>query len=268
MGIAAELRRRIAKGDFLPGDPLPSENDLTTELGYSKPVVREALRILETEGLLEVKRGVHGGPRIRRPSISEVAKPIGIYLQIGDVPVIDVWASRDRIVAAAVERLASMRDVDLAPLEEQVNTLVRHVGDIPTYYQHMIDTSETAVELAGNVTDYVLVVALRHIIEAELAAATAASDDDDVAVAAERVNAEAWQRTLRHIRAGQQRAARAAFERPALRLQAAFAARTVGVTVGDVVSRAPGELAKARAALTKKRRPDVVATRARTRQTR
>src|SRR5947207_1563502 len=104
MAIAAELRRRIAEGEFTPGDPLPPENDLTAALGYSKPVVREALRILETEGLIEVKRGLGGGPRVRRPSISDAAKPMGTYLQIGDVPVMDVWAARDRIVASAVER--------------------------------------------------------------------------------------------------------------------------------------------------------------------
>src|SRR5207249_240173 len=143
---------------------------------------------------------------------------------------------RDRIVAAAVERLASMPDLDLGPLERQVDTLVSHVGDIASYYEYMIDISETAVELAGSVTDHVVVVALRHVIEVELAAATEAFDDDvEVAVAAERANAEAWQRTLRHIRAGQPRAARAAFEEPALRLQDTFAARTADVTVGEVV---------------------------------
>jgi len=36
MMIADELRHRIARSDFRPGDALPSETDLTQELGYSK----------------------------------------------------------------------------------------------------------------------------------------------------------------------------------------------------------------------------------------
>src|SRR6476620_9409998 len=107
MAIAAELRRRIAVGEFALGDPLPPEGDLTAALGYSKPVIREALRILATEGLIEVKRGQGGGARIRRPLISQATMPIGTYLQIGDVQVMDVWAARDRIVATAIERAAS-----------------------------------------------------------------------------------------------------------------------------------------------------------------
>src|SRR5436309_10887276 len=128
MEIAAELRRRIVGGEFAPGDPLPPENDLTAALGYSKPVVREALRILETEGLIEVKRGLGGGPRIRRPTILQATKPIGTYLQIGDVQVLDVWAARDRIVAAAIERIAAAENVDLQPLEAEVDELDAAVG--------------------------------------------------------------------------------------------------------------------------------------------
>ena len=82
IGIAASAR--IASGALAPGDPLPVEEDLTVEHGCSKPVVREALRILETEGLLEVRRGIGGGARVRHPSASHSANTIGVYLQIGD----------------------------------------------------------------------------------------------------------------------------------------------------------------------------------------
>src|SRR3954462_5104772 len=114
IAIAAELRSRIARGELAPGAPLPVEDELVVELGCSKPVVREALRILETEGLVEVRRGIGGGARGRHPSISDAAKTMGVYLQIGDVPVLDVWSARDRIIAAAVERLALDHAPDLA----------------------------------------------------------------------------------------------------------------------------------------------------------
>src|SRR3990170_1118475 len=111
--IAAEIRARIARGRLLPGEPLPVEEELTAEFGCSRPVVREALRILETGGLVEVRRGLGGGARVRHPSISDAAKSMGVYLQIGDVPVLDVWTARDRIIASAVERLAADRATDM-----------------------------------------------------------------------------------------------------------------------------------------------------------
>lgn len=248
MTIAAELRRRIARGDFRPGDALPSENELTAELGYSKPTVREALRILENEGLIKVNRGLRGGPEVRRLSIDKVAQPIGVFLQISDVPVVDVWASRDRIIAAAVERLAKTPELDLGPLSEQVDSLVGAVGDVSSFYLHMISTAEAAVELAGSATDHVVVVALRHVIEVELAAATAASSDAAAAVAAEQTVAEAWQKCLGHIRAGRGRAARAAFEGQAVILQSYLERLTHGMTVGDAVGSTPEERVSAHAA--------------------
>jgi hypothetical protein len=177
-----------------------------------------------------------------RPSISQAAQPIGLYLQLEEAPVMDVWAARDRVVAGAVARLAA-EGTDVGALQEQVDALVTHVGDFASFNLQMIRTSEMAVELAGSLTDYVVVLALRHIIASELAEATQnAAEAVEAAVAAERDIVDAWQRTLRHIQLGQESAARAAFEEQAWTLQALLDFRTPGLSVGDVVSRQLGDL--------------------------
>lgn len=241
MIIADELRRRIARGELLPGDALPSETNLTAELGYSKPTVREALRILEQEGLIVVKRGLRGGPEVRRLSIAKVAQPLGVFLQIADVPVADVWKARDRIVAGAVERLAEHDGVDISSLEEVVGRLFEHVGDIEHYYLDMIAVAELAVELAGSATDHLVVVALRHIIERELRIATEAVSDVEVAVRAEKEIAEGWQRVVTNIRAGNPRAARAGFQAQAAVLDEYLESGAANMTVGDAVRFSPAE---------------------------
>lgn len=251
MLIADELRSRIARGDFKPGDALPSENDLTADLGYSKPTVREALRILENEGLIEVKRGLRGGPQVRRLSIAEVAKPMGTYLQIEDVSVEDVVTSRDRIVGGAIERLATTSEVDLAPLDRQVALLESHLGDLQSFYLDLIATAEVAVQTSGSATDHVMVVALRHVIEVELAAATEAVDEArmDVAVEAEREVLAAWRKVLRNIRAGRPAAARRAYEVQASMIREHIANSSTGMTVGDTVNAPMAELVSAHAAV-------------------
>lgn len=247
MIIADELRRRIARGELLPGDALPSETNLTAELGYSKPTVREALRILEQEGLIAVKRGLRGGPEVRQLSIAKVAQPLGVFLQIADVPVADVWKARDRIVAGAVERLAERDDVDLGPLEEAVGELLEHVGDVESYYLDMIAVAEVAVELAGNATEHLVVVALRHIIERELRAATEAVSDVSIALWAEEEIADGWQRVVRNLRAGNRHAARAGFQAQAAILDTFLERAAANMSVGDVLRSSPEERVRAHA---------------------
>lgn len=53
-----ELRQAIAKGTFLPGSQLPTEAELCQMLGVSRTVVREALRVLEDDGLVARRHGV------------------------------------------------------------------------------------------------------------------------------------------------------------------------------------------------------------------
>ena len=55
--IADQLRALIAAGEFALGSRLPPERDLATQLGVSRPSVREALIALEVEGLVEVRMG-------------------------------------------------------------------------------------------------------------------------------------------------------------------------------------------------------------------
>jgi DNA-binding FadR family transcriptional regulator len=69
--VAAELRQRILVGP--PAQHLPTQDQLVKEFGVSYPSVREALRILETEGLVTVRRGSVGGAEVHRPDQSSAA---------------------------------------------------------------------------------------------------------------------------------------------------------------------------------------------------
>jgi GntR family transcriptional repressor for pyruvate dehydrogenase complex len=235
--IAADLRQLIARGKLKAGDPLGVESELVDRFGASKGVVREALRILELEGLVEVRRGVGGGPRVRHPSISEAAQGMGIYLQLGDVPVLDAWTARDRIIGEAVERLAQERSAAAAAaLERCVAALAGLVGDFDAYYLQLLDVAETTVLLAGNATEHVLVVALRHIMAVELDAATRSVVDVNEAVDAEVFIATAWHDVVRNIRAGHPQAARRAYDRQADRIREGITNRNPEIRVVDVVS--------------------------------
>jgi len=58
--VVDRIRRAMALGVLLPGDRLPAERALAEEMGVSRVTVREALRVLQGEGLLVTKRGSSG----------------------------------------------------------------------------------------------------------------------------------------------------------------------------------------------------------------
>ena len=63
-GVAEHLRRAIHLGVYSPGDKLPPEREHAKQLGVSRVTLREALRVLEGEGYLEMRRGAAGGAMV------------------------------------------------------------------------------------------------------------------------------------------------------------------------------------------------------------
>ena len=71
--VLEQLRRSIDQGHFAPGDKLPPERDLARQLGVSRTTLREAVRVLEGERAVEVRRGSTGGIIVRHAP----ARPAG-----------------------------------------------------------------------------------------------------------------------------------------------------------------------------------------------
>jgi DNA-binding FadR family transcriptional regulator len=104
--VARTLRRKIVTGELEADDPLPPEDQLMAEMGVARTTVREALRILESEGLLVVRRGAGGGARIRTPAVPMVSRYIGLLLQYEGVTLADVHHARVMLEAPAAALLA------------------------------------------------------------------------------------------------------------------------------------------------------------------
>ena len=108
--VAAELRRQIVTGRLKPGDKLHPENILVTEFGISRPTLREALRLLESESLITISRGKHGGARVSSIDLSAASRQVGVFLQLEGTTLQDVWLARTLIEPPAAALLATRRD--------------------------------------------------------------------------------------------------------------------------------------------------------------
>ena len=96
----------------------------------SRPTVREALRILESESLIAVKRGANGGAKVERPDVSVTARHAALWLRTQQTPLADVFEARRVIEPAAAGLLAANRtDEDLEALRQSHERLLALADD-------------------------------------------------------------------------------------------------------------------------------------------
>jgi DNA-binding FadR family transcriptional regulator len=85
--LADELRERILAGHYAEGAALPSERDIVDETGLGRGSVREALRVLEAEGLIRTKTGRHGGTFTTLPDEHGLARFVSLFVRGRRVPI-------------------------------------------------------------------------------------------------------------------------------------------------------------------------------------
>jgi GntR family transcriptional repressor for pyruvate dehydrogenase complex len=114
--VAGVLRRRILNGELTDGALLPKQEELIEQFNVSKPSIREALRILETEGLITVQRGNVGGAVVHVPKADSAAYMLSVVLQSWRVTLEDVGAALKSMepmcAALCAERTDQAYDVD------------------------------------------------------------------------------------------------------------------------------------------------------------
>jgi DNA-binding FadR family transcriptional regulator len=168
--VARRLRGAILRGETPVGQPLAPEAELMERFGVSRPTLRAALHILETESLVEVRRGSRGGTWVRTPSIDVTARRAGAFLQYHRATADDVHRARALVEPPAVAILANRRDArDIDKLQATLDEAERSVGD-PVLTRIIGERFHTEiVELAGNETLIVFSAMLQEIIDIQTA---------------------------------------------------------------------------------------------------
>lgn len=153
--VAKILRNRILSGKLADGARLPKQNDLLLEFRVSRPTLREALRILESEGLVMVQRGNVGGAIVRRPDTQSSAITIGDILQARQVPLRDLADALVNLepVAAALCARKTDRHISVVPHLQKLLDLAGEVlDDGVRYIEYARKFHEDLVQFCGNET--------------------------------------------------------------------------------------------------------------------
>jgi GntR family transcriptional regulator, transcriptional repressor for pyruvate dehydrogenase complex len=107
--LADDIRSQVVTKEIAPGQSLPSEKELIETYGVSRPTLREAIRILEAESLVETRRGSKGGVIVRVPDPDVVIRQAAVLLQLSGATMRDVYGCQMALEPAAVRVLAANR---------------------------------------------------------------------------------------------------------------------------------------------------------------
>lgn len=95
--VARQLAAYIVDNDLPEGTKLPNERQLVDTLGIGRTTLREALRLLESRGVLTIRSGPGGGPVVRRPRPDDLSESLTLLLQFGGCSLADVFHAREAL---------------------------------------------------------------------------------------------------------------------------------------------------------------------------
>jgi DNA-binding FadR family transcriptional regulator len=206
--VADQLRALIVSGELSEGDSIGREPELVERFGVSRPSLREALRILEAEGLITVVRGVRGGVVVHEPNERMTARTAAYVLQSRNVPLADVYEARRVLEPAAAKELAGARGRKkaVAELRECVAQQEAAIEDPEAFGVANAAFHERLVALAGNQTLAIVAEMLNEIVVRAVTAVSRASDSPG-SVSTRRRGIRSQERLLELIEAGKGEAA-------------------------------------------------------------
>ncbi|MGB8390016.1 FadR/GntR family transcriptional regulator [Mycobacterium sp.] len=182
--LAADLRHQILNGQLAADQQLPSEAELTARLRVSRETLREALRILESQQLVEVRRGRGGGAVVRRPGLEAVGRYVALLLQLRKTTLAHLEEARSVIEPPAAEQVAIRAGYDdldnLVTLHDAERAAE---GDPLAFVTAMSAFDQAVTELSGNRTLGVIAGVFRDIYAGQVYSAIGS----DNAVSAERI---------------------------------------------------------------------------------
>jgi len=232
--VAAELRRQIVRGELADGDPLPPEPDLLARFGVSRPTLREAYRVLESEGFIIVRRGAKGGTWVRPPDREVAARYAAFTLEYRGVTVRDVYDARAALEVPSVGKLALERtNADLDVLDSALSGQEAVARDSRESIRLHGDFHTLLVRLAGNQTLTLLNEMLHNIVE--VANMSFQPTTDSAVQKARESTDKTHHRVVEHIRARDQRRAEELWRRHLQEAEGYLLGDDVVSTVSDLL---------------------------------
>lgn len=149
--IISQIRKGILEGKIRPGDKLPPEPELLSQLNVSKHTLREALRALEYLGLLESKKGVNGGFFVTEMS-KDVVREILSNFFFFKKPRIEHFSELRELIEPYAAKLAAVNseEKDISILEELANMACDELISLEDIFSSEVEFHRVIASLSKN----------------------------------------------------------------------------------------------------------------------
>lgn len=149
--VARDLANAIVSENMPEGTLLPPEREMTEALGVGRTTLREALRLLETSGVLTIRSGPRGGPIVRRPSPTDLSEALTLILQFESATAGDLIYARISLeVAVARAAAGAASDTDLAELRATNDLLLEELDDEQSFLHSNREFHGVLAHASGN----------------------------------------------------------------------------------------------------------------------
>jgi GntR family transcriptional repressor for pyruvate dehydrogenase complex len=149
------LEEKILRGQLQPGDRLPSENELESEFGISRTVVREGLQALKSRGMIESRRG--SGTYVALPSRELIGDSLTLYasLQRDGKRYLELMDLRI-LVETEAARIVASGTAPIARITAHLDAMERHLGHPSRFADADIAFHLSVIKASGHSLFYVV----------------------------------------------------------------------------------------------------------------
>jgi DNA-binding FadR family transcriptional regulator len=164
--VARELVNHIVENDLVEGTKLPNEKQLVEVFDVGRTTLREALRLLETRGVITIRPGPGGGPVVRRPKPDDLREGLTLILQFTGASLKDVFEARSTL-EPMIARLAAARltDAQIDELAASVQEMRDHNDDHEVFLEENRKFHTIIAEATGSSVLWVFNETLKSIAD-------------------------------------------------------------------------------------------------------
>jgi len=153
--VVEQIQDAILKGKLKPGEKLPSEREMREVFRSSRGTIREALRILEQKGLINIKTGVSGGAVVNALNTNQISESLDLLIRYQRVSLRDLAEFREGVeglVAGLAAERATNKDIDR--LEQLLIVAKSHLEHGISHWHEFIKADNNLhlalAQIAGN----------------------------------------------------------------------------------------------------------------------
>ena len=166
MLVAQRIVRDIVRSRMSPGELLPPERVMLEKYSTGRGTLREALRLLEFQGVISLKPGPGGGPVLQTPSASHLASTLMLLMQLNHAPYQVIVEVRNAIEPVISELAAAqISDASLAELAATVEQMRTEIDDRDLFLEANERFHDIIAWSSGNVLFAYIIDSLLGILD-------------------------------------------------------------------------------------------------------